>query len=99
MSIHAVGSDYFVSLFLFMGFSTHTYQGNCKDLIEYLEKNSINMDLVVLSRVIDDECMDKATKLLDNKSISYLVLPEPGELEKDNVDQYYDRIIKVLIGI
>jgi len=38
-------------------------------------------------------------KRLEGQNVNYIIIPELSDIEKENIDEYYDRIIKTLIGM
>lgn len=93
-----IGSNYYCDFFAFLGFSTYVYRGLCDEALDFIEKNLESTKIVVISRTVETECIDIIKKKLENHEISYLIIPEPSDIEKENVDEYYDKLIKILIG-
>jgi vacuolar-type H+-ATPase subunit F/Vma7 len=94
-----IGSDYFSGFFNLLGFSTYAYKGDCNNAIDFIEKNIESAKIVVLSRMIEPACINIIMKRLESQNVNYIIIPELSDIEKENIDEYYDRIIKTLIGM
>lgn len=98
MKVLAIGGDFFTDFFRLIGFERYSYRGNCSEVLEFLGANLNSIELVVISSSIDVECAKKIEKVLEANGVNYLIISEPSEADKENVDEYYDKIIKALIS-
>jgi len=99
MSILAIGGEFFTEFFSGIGFSTYKYRGECKEVLKYIEEASLTTKVFILSEKIDAHCLTAIKKFLDERNLTYIILPETDELDESKIDDYYDRILKSLIGI
>jgi len=99
MSILAIGGELFTEFFASMGFSTYTYKGDCREALKYIEETASSIKIFVLSEKINPHCLTAIKKFLDERNLAYVIIPEVDELDESKIDEYYDKILRSLLGM
>ncbi len=95
----AIGSEFFTEFFSGLGLSTYTYKGDCREVLKYVEQASSTTKIFILSEKISAQCLNAIKKFLDERNLTYVILPELDELDESKIDEYYDKVLKSLIGV
>jgi len=99
MSILAIGSELFTEFFASMGFLTYTYKGDCRETLKYIEEAASSVKIFIFSEKIDSHCLTAIKKFLDERNLAYVIIPEVDELDESKIDDYYDKILRSLLGM
>jgi hypothetical protein len=99
MSVLAIGGELFTEFFASMGFLTHTYRGDCKEALKCVEQAASRIKIFILSEKIDEHCLAAIKKFLGERNLAYVIIPEVDELDESRIHDYYDRILRPLLGI